>query len=128
MAQQSDIQSPESDELSDRFGCSPCSLALHRFIFFTNRVTDLAWCVDYHQQVVEQEDFSLVDAAPLAPVWIRDLEQLTAANQSAMRQGEHLQHTKHDGVVPQRLRDPQTSAESWQNLTGFLPTTILSTA
>lgn len=50
-------------------------------------------CIVYHKQVVEQEDFSLVDAAPLSSVWIGNLEQLTAAHQPAMRQRQHLQHT-----------------------------------
>ena len=44
----------------------------------------------YHQQVVEQEDFSLVDAASLTSVWIRNLVELTAAHQPAMRHREHL--------------------------------------
>ncbi len=50
-------------------------------------------CIGYHEQVVEQEDFSLVDAAPLSSVWIWNLKQLTAAHQPAMRQGQHLQRT-----------------------------------
>lgn len=69
---------------------------------------------DYHEQVVEQEDFSLVDAAPLTSVWIRNLKQLTAAHQPAVRHGEHLPpphtHTQsqspvkvpHDGASAQR--------------------------
>lgn len=47
----------------------------------------------YHQQVIEQEDFSLVDAAPLTSVWIGNLKQLTAAHQPPVRHGEHLGDT-----------------------------------
>lgn len=36
--------------------------------------------IHYHEQVIEQEDFSLVDAAPLTSVWIGNLKQLTAAH------------------------------------------------
>lgn len=49
--------------------------------------------VRYHQQVVEQEDFSLVDAAALTPVGVGNLEELTAAHQPAVRQRQHLGHT-----------------------------------
>lgn len=44
----------------------------------------------YHQQVVEQEDLPLVNAAPLRSVRVGNLEQLTAAHEPAMRQRQHL--------------------------------------
>lgn len=49
--------------------------------------------VNYHQQVIEQEDFSLVDAAALTPVWVGNLKELTAAHQPAVRQRQHLGDT-----------------------------------
>lgn len=54
---------------------------------------------DHHEQVVEEEDFPLMDAAPLSSVWIRNLEELTAANQPAVRQGQHLQQKHKHSVV-----------------------------
>lgn len=48
----------------------------------------------YHEQVVEKEDFSLMDAAPLGPVRIGNLEQLTAAHQPAVGQRQNLRHRR----------------------------------
>lgn len=71
------------------------------------------WRVDYHQQVVEQEDFSLVDAAALTPVGVGNLKKLTAAHQPAVRQRQHLGYTHtctqtHTGLTP-RLTDLRSS-------------------
>lgn len=46
--------------------------------------------MSYHQQVIEQEDLSLVDAAPLGSVRVGNLEQLAAAHQPAVRQRQNL--------------------------------------
>lgn len=75
-----------------------------------------AECIDYHQQVVEQEDFSLVDAAPLSSVRIRNLEQLTAAHQPAMRQGQHLQHTHTPLVFKMSPFCPSTKTQQLCNV------------
>lgn len=65
--------------------------------------------IDYHEQVVEQEDFSLVNATPLTSVWIWNLEQLTAAHQPAVRHGEHLPHTH--SQIPVKVPHDVASAQ-----------------
>lgn len=44
----------------------------------------------YHQEVVEQEDFALVQAKLLGLVRVRDLEEPAVADKAAVRQRQHL--------------------------------------
>lgn len=96
-----------------------------------------------------------MDSAALCPVWVGNLEQLTAADQAAVGQRQHLVSTKphthkHSGAkhgdffaadkfgsnergraekegfgTKERVRE---GGHKWAGLTGFLPTTMRSTA
>ena len=55
-----------------------------------------AWgfLVIYHNQVIKEEDFSLVRCLFLGLVDVRHLEESTAANQSSVRDRENLGRQK----------------------------------
>lgn len=44
----------------------------------------------YHQEVIEQEDLSLVQSKFLGLIWVWNLEEPAVADQPSVRQREHL--------------------------------------
>lgn len=48
------------------------------------------WGTTYHQQVVKEEDFSLVQSEFLGLIWVWNLEEPAVADQSPVGQREHL--------------------------------------
>lgn len=62
------------------------------------------WATTYHQKVVEQEDFSLVQSKFLGLIWVWNLEEPAVADQPPVGQGEHLWWEGHAAVS--RLPSP----------------------
>lgn len=55
------------------------------------------WCRAHHNEIVEEEDFSLVRRLFLRLVDVGDLKEATAAHQSPVRDGQDLQHRRDEG-------------------------------
>lgn len=50
----------------------------------------MQWGTTYHQKVVKKEDFSLVQSKFLGLIWVWNLEEPAVADQTPVRQREHL--------------------------------------
>lgn len=48
------------------------------------------WGTTYHQEVIKQEDFSLMQSEFLGLIWVWNLEESAVADQPPVRQRENL--------------------------------------
>lgn len=71
------------------------------------------WGTTYHQEVVKQEDFSLVQSEFLRLIWVWNLKEPAVADQPPMGQREHLWGEGSPAVSPLPLgRNPGSTFET----------------
>lgn len=63
------------------------------------------WGTTYHQEVIKQEDFSLMQSEFLGLIWVWNLEESAVADQPPVRQRENLWGGRE--VFPQQPALPQ---------------------